>query len=229
LNYSLIIPFYNEEESVAAVLGEALRCCPGAEIIAVNDGSTDHTGTEISKFPAVRGLHFPRNLGQSAALYAGLLAARTDICVMMDGDGQNDPADIPGLVSRLGENSVVCGMRAIRRDSWKRRAASRIANAIRRAVLRDGCSDTGCSLKVMWRRDVRLLVPFNGLHRFLPALLSHAGLRVIEVPVNHRPRERGVSKYTVGGRAWRGLRDLLGVRWLLSRRIPWHAHPHESV
>jgi lipid-A-disaccharide synthase-like uncharacterized protein len=138
---------------------------------------------------------------------------------MLDGDGQNDPADIPVLVAALAQADVACGWRRNRRDNWSRRVSSQIANHLRRAVLNDGIRDTGCSLKAMRREHVRYLIPFNGLHRYIPALLKNAGLTLVEVPVNHRPRTRGVSKYTIGGRALRGLRDLAGVRWLLARQI----------
>ncbi len=223
---SVIVPFFNEEENVTEVLAEIRAAQPGAEIIAVNDGSTDRTGELIAAFPDVRHLSFPRNLGQSAAFYHGLHAARGDICVMMDGDGQNDPADITALLPHLAHFDLVCGYRANRRDTWTKRAASRIANNIRSTVLGDGIRDTGCSLKAMRREHVKYLIPFNALHRFIPAILRGAGLSITEVPVNHRPRRHGVSKYTVAGRAWRGVRDLLGVRWFLSRQIHWELDPH---
>jgi dolichol-phosphate mannosyltransferase len=225
---SIIVPFYNEEENVSEVLREIRDCQPGAEIIAVNDGSTDATRARILECEGARLLDFPRNLGQSAAFYHGLHAARGNICVMMDGDGQNDPADIAVLLSRIEDADFVCGYRAQRRDTWSKRAASRIANRIRRAVLNDGIRDTGCSLKAIRKVHIKFLVPFNGLHRFLPAILGHAGLRPVEVPVNHRPRAHGVSKYTVAGRAWRGLRDLFGVRWFLARQIRWDLDPHSD-
>lgn len=218
---SIVVPFYNEADNVDAVLREIRTACPEAEIIAVNDGSTDDTARLLDARNDVSALHFPRNLGQSAALYAGLLRARGEICVMLDGDGQNDPNDIPALVAALSQADFACGWRRNRRDTWDRRAASRIANSVRRAFLGDGARDTGCSLKAMRREHVGYLVPFNALHRFIPALLGRAGLRMVEIPVNHRPRLRGVSKYTIGGRAWRGIRDLFGVSWLLSRRIPF--------
>ena len=221
MKISIVIPFYNEEENVEAVLREVRQTNPDAEIIAVNDGSLDQTAAKIKSCPDVRLISLPRNLGQSAALYAGLTRAKNEVCVMMDGDGQNDPADIPKLLSHLDRADVVCGYRERRQDSWSRRAASRIANWIRQAILKDGIRDTGCTLKAMRTTDVRHLVPFNGLHRFIPALLRHAGLRVLEIPVHHRPRKFGVSKYTMARRAWRGLSDLICVRWLLSRQIPW--------
>lgn len=223
---SIIVPFFNEEENVAEVLAEIRAAQPSAEIIAVNDGSTDATRARILECAGVRLIDFPRNLGQSAAFYAGLHAARGRLLAMMDGDGQNDPADIAALTAALDHADFACGYRVRRCDTWTKRIASRIANAVRRFVLGDGIRDTGCSLKVIRRSHVKFLFPFNGLHRFIPALLVHAGLRVVEIPVNHRPRARGVSKYTVAGRAWRGVRDLLGVRWFLSRQIRWDLDPH---
>ncbi|MCB1093938.1 MAG: glycosyltransferase, partial [Verrucomicrobiae bacterium] len=156
-------------------------------------------------------LRLTENRGQSAAIYAGLRAAKGSICVLLDGDGQNDPADIEKLVEavRNGSCDVACGRRAKRKDTWSRRAASRIANRIRRTFIHDGISDTGCSLKVFRKDCVDLLVPFNGLHRFLPAIFTHAGLRLSEIDVNHRPRQAGASKYTNWERALRGIYDLI--------------------
>ena len=220
---SLVIPFYNEEENVSAVIAEARGAVPGAEIIAVDDGSRDRTPTLLDAESGIRVIHFPKNLGQGPALYAGLLACTRPYAAMMDGDGQNDPADLPVLLEliRSGQADFACGIRTPRRDSWQKRVASRIANAIRRSVLLDGAHDTGCSLKVMKREDVRFLVPFKGMHRYLPALLGAAGLKLGEKPVRHRPRRAGVSKYTIAGRAWVGIQDLIGVAWLLRRRVPW--------
>ena len=140
---------------------------------------------------------------------------------MLDGDGQNDPADIEKLVERIksGQCDVACGRRAVRKDTWSRRAASRIANRVRRTFIHDGISDTGCSLKAFRKDHVDLLVPFNGMHRFLPAVFTHAGLRIDEVDVNHRERKAGLSKYTNLDRAIRGVYDLIGVCWLLKRKV----------
>ncbi|GAB4244861.1 MAG: glycosyltransferase family 2 protein [Candidatus Methylacidiphilales bacterium] len=223
---SVIVPFFNEEENVTTVLRELREAVPEAEIIAVDDGSSDRTAELIRAESGVKGVFFSRNLGQSAALYAGLHRATGDILVMMDGDGQNDPADIPALVAAMERGDFVCGYRKRRNDSWQKRVASRIANSIRSRVLGDGCRDTGCTLKAIRREHLRYLLPFNALHRFIPSLLGSAGLSMVEVPANHRARKFGVSKYTVAGRAWRGLRDLFGVRWLLSRRILWPHNPH---
>jgi dolichol-phosphate mannosyltransferase len=221
MKISIIVPFYNEEENVASVLEETHRTNPEAEIIAVNDGSNDRTEAMIKEQTDVRLISFGCHLGQSAALYTGLKSAQGEICVMMDGDGQSDPADIPGLVSMLDRADLVCGYRRNRQDTWSRRSSSRIANFIRRMVLHDTVRDTGCTLKAMRRADTRHLLPFDGLHRYLPVFFNNAGLRIIEIPVNHRPRQHGKSKYTTRERAMRGLYDLIGVRWLMARRISW--------
>jgi dolichol-phosphate mannosyltransferase len=220
---SIIIPFYNEDENVQPLLREIQAACPGAEIIAVDDGSSDATLARIKAMPGITALALPVNLGQSAALYAGLHHAQGQVCVMLDGDGQNDPADIPALVAALAGADFACGYRRTRQDTWNRRVASRLANNIRRFFLKDQVRDTGCSLKAMRRDHVGYLIPFNGLHRYIPALLLNAGLKLVEVPVNHRPRTAGVSKYTIGGRALRGLRDIFGVSWLMARQIRYPA------
>lgn len=226
---SIVVPFYNESENVLLVLDELRQCQPDAEIIAVDDGSSDDTWVKIRTRSDIRGLHLTENRGQSAALYAGLRAARGAVCVTMDGDGQNDPADIATLLAERERSGVdvVCGQRAKRQDTWSRRAASRVANRIRRSFLNDGVRDTGCSLKVFPKSAVEYLVPFNGLHRYLPAIFLKAGLRLSEVPVNHRPRTLGVSKYTNWDRALRGIYDLIGVAWLLRRKT--HYPPIEEA
>ena len=218
---SVVIPFFNEAELVSDVLREIRSILPTAEIIAVDDGSTDGTGKIISALNDIRLIALQKNCGQSAAMYAGLRAAKGELIAMMDGDGQNDPAEIPKLVEAMSSADVVFGVRKNRQDTMSRLIASKIANAIRRLALGDNATDTGCSLKVIRREHVALLVPFNGLHRYLPAFLQRAGLKSVEVPVNHRSRKAGVSKYTIKGRALRGIYDLIGVRWLLSRRIIW--------
>jgi dolichol-phosphate mannosyltransferase len=221
---SVVVPFYNESGCAGAVIAEIIRALPEAEIVAVDDGSTDGTGELLQKLPGVRVIPLEKNCGQSAALYAGLRAAHGDLIAMMDGDGQNDPADIGRLVTALEHADVAYGVRTKRKDSAARVIAGKLANAVRRAVLGDQATDTGCTLKVIRREHVDLLVPFNGLHRYLPAFFARSGLRAAEIPVNHRPRRAGVSKYTLGGRALRGIGDLVGVRWLLSRRITWPAN-----
>ena len=221
MKLSVVIPFYNESECALEVLEEIRRVLPEAEIVAVDDGSTDDTASRIASVPGVRLISMERNCGQSAALFAGLIGATSEVIAMMDGDGQNDPADIPRLFNALDGADVVYGIWANRQDTFARRAASKFANALRRGILGDPAVDTGCTLKVIRREHVKFLVPFNGLHRYLPAFFAAAGLRAAQIPVNHRARKAGCSKYTIGGRAMRGMQDLIGVRWLLSRRIPW--------
>jgi dolichol-phosphate mannosyltransferase len=220
--YSIVIPFYNEEESAKAVLEEVARTNPEAEIIAVDDGSSDRTLVILQTFqPKVRVLAATANRGQSAAMYAGMRAASCDTVGLMDGDGQNDPAELPRLWEELkvSGKDFVCGYRAVRKDTFSRRYASRIANSIRRAFLRDGVRDTGCSLKMLRRECVEHLVPFNGMHRYIPALLLQAGYDFSEIAVNHRDRLAGTSKYTNFERALRGIYDLVGVSWLLRRKV----------
>jgi dolichol-phosphate mannosyltransferase len=222
MKYSIVIPFYNEEENAAAVLKEVLDTNPEAEVIAVDDGSKDGTLSALQKFsPRVRVLAGTANRGQSSAMYAGMKAARCEWVALMDGDGQNDPADFPKLRDELAKSGCdfVCGYRAVRKDTTSRRLASRAANAIRRMFLNDGVRDTGCSLKMMRKECVEHLLPFNGMHRYIPALLLQAGYRFSEVPVNHRGRMAGVSKYTNWERARRGIYDLFGVSWILKRKV----------
>lgn len=217
---SIVIPFYNEEETVVSVLEEVVQTNPGAEIIAVNDGSSDRTAELMQSVAGVRALNAPENRGQSAALYAGLKQATGEVCVMMDGDGQNDPADISALVAALTEGiGMVCGYRAVRKDTASRRWASKIANRIRVTFINDGIRDTGCSLKCFHREAVDHLVPFNGMHRYMAAFMKRAGLTIAEIPVNHRSRHAGTSKYTNWDRALRGIYDLFGVSWLLRRKV----------
>ncbi|MDO8579810.1 MAG: glycosyltransferase family 2 protein [bacterium] len=221
MKISVIIPFHNEEENVDFVLNEVRNEIRDAEIIAIDDGSTDKTALMLKKHSSVNVISFKKRFGQSAALYAGLLKATCPICVMMDGDGQNDPRDISRLVSLLGSADVVCGRRDDRRDDVLKIIASRLANFIRRISLGDDISDTGCAMKALRREHVRHIVPFNGFHRYMPNIFGNAGLSVVEMPVNHRPRRFGKSKYSIIGRGWRGMRDLLGMKWLMSRQIKW--------
>ena len=221
MRFSIIIPFYNEEGNVTAVLQETRASNPEAEIVAVNDGSTDATERLIREIPSVRLISFPRNLGQSAALYAGLLQASHDVCVLMDGDGQNDPADIPRLLTHLDKHDVVCGYRRRRHESWQVRVASRIANRVRQLVTADGIRDAGCTLKVIRREHLGYLIAFGEMQCYLLAMLRRARLSIHQVPVNHRPRRAGRSNYTIARRAWGGVWDLMGIYWLLHRRIDW--------
>src|SRR5712672_1448669 len=219
---SVIVPVYNEEENVPILQAElraALRDVDH-EFIFVDDGSADHTVERIEAAQNTRVIRFEKNAGQSAAIYAGLQAARGAILVLIDGDLQNDPADIPKLLDEISRGAdLVYGYRAQRRDTRVKRLTRRIANVVRSRYTRDGVRDTGCTLKAMRRECVRTLVPFKGMHRFIPALVKGAGYRLVEIPVNHRARKFGTSNYGLGNRAVRATIDMFGVRWLLSRQL----------
>ncbi len=217
-----MVPLFNEEDNVALLQAELSKALSGLdyEIIFVDDGSTDATVARIESGPRMRVLPFARNAGQSAAMYEGLHAARGATAVLIDGDLQNDPADIPKLLREIDAGAdLVCGYRAQRKDTTVKRLTSRIANFVRSRFTKDGVRDTGCTLKAMRRECVAALVPFKGMHRFIPALVKGAGYRLVEIPVNHRPRQFGVSKYGLGNRAIRATVDMFGVRWLLSRQL----------
>ena len=219
---SVIVPLFNEEENVPILQGELTLALAGLdyEIIFVDDGSSDDTVERIVFGQGIRLLRFERNAGQSAALYAGLQSVRGRTAVLIDGDLQNDPADIPRLLAEIERGAdLVCGYRSQRKDTFVKRVTSRIANSVRSRFTRDGVRDTGCTLKAMRRECIDALPPFKGMHRFIPALVKGAGYRLVEVPVNHRPRKFGQSKYGLGNRAVRATVDMFGVRWLLSRRI----------
>lgn len=219
---SVVVPLFNEEENTAILQAELRSALGGSdhEIIFVDDGSVDRTVERIQAAPNVKVILFEKNAGQSAAIYAGVRAARGAIVVLIDGDLQNDPADIPKLLAELARGGdLVCGYRACRKDTLVKRLTSRIANAVRSRFTKDGVRDTGCTLKAMRRECATVLVPFKGMHRFIPALVKGAGYRLVEVPVNHRPRRFGQSKYGLGNRALRATIDMFGVRWLLSRRL----------
>lgn len=220
---SVVVPVYNEEENVAVLQREIETALSGRdfEIVFVDDGSRDATAEKIQANSHTRVLRFEKNAGQSAATYAGLKSARGETVILMDGDLQNDPADIPRLLEAMSQADLVCGYRANRKDTAVKRATSRIANFVRSRFTRDGVRDTGCGMKAMKRECVSALIPFKGMHRFVPALVRGAGYRLVEVPVNHRPRRFGTSKYGLGNRAVRATVDMFGVRWLLSRRFSY--------
>jgi dolichol-phosphate mannosyltransferase len=219
---SVVVPLYNEEANLA-ILQEELRAALSGldyEIIFVDDGSVDGTVEKIEASPNVRAIRFEKNSGQSAAIYAGLMAAHGATIAIIDGDLQNDPADIPKLLGEIASGAdLVCGYRVKRQDTLVKRLTSRVANTVRSRYTKDGVRDTGCTLKAMRRECVAALLPFKGMHRFIPALVKSAGYRLVEVPVNHRPRRFGQSKYGFGNRALRATTDMFGVRWLLSRRL----------
>jgi dolichol-phosphate mannosyltransferase len=219
---SVVVPLFNEEENVPILQSELRAALSGLdhEIVFVDDGSVDRTVEQIETAPNIRVIRFEKNTGQSAAIYAGLQAARGAITVLIDGDLQNDPADIPRLLAEIARGAdVVCGYRVKRKDTVLKRLTSRIANAVRSRFTKDGVRDTGCTLKAMRLECVSALVPFKGMHRFIPALIKGAGYRLVEIPVNHRPRRFGRSNYGLGNRALRATIDMFGVRWLLARRL----------
>jgi dolichol-phosphate mannosyltransferase len=218
---SVVVPVFNEEDNIVELqkqIAEALKDVD-YELVIVDDGSTDATVSRVVKSERVRLLEFAKNAGQSAAMHAGIHQAKGEILVLLDGDLQNDPADIPAMIERLNAGfDLVCGYRAKRKDTPFKRLQSRIANNVRSRFIGDNVRDTGCTLKVM-RRDCReALLLFNGMHRFIPALIGAMGWRVTEMPVNHRARIHGISKYGFGNRALRATMDMFGVRWLNSRR-----------
>ena len=221
---SVVVPLYNEEGNVAELQRqiEAALATRDYEIVLVDDASTDNTLSNIPGGERVRVIQFEKNSGQSAAMHAGIHNARGDVIVTLDGDLQNDPADIPAMITMLNQGwDLVCGYRQKRKDTAFKRLQSRIANAVRSRFVGDGVRDTGCTLKAMRRECREALLLFNGMHRFIPALIRNMGWRVTELPVNHRPRVSGVSKYGFGNRAWRATMDMLGVRWLNSRRTQY--------
>jgi dolichol-phosphate mannosyltransferase len=219
---SIVVPVFNEEENLS-ILQSELRTALAPldhEIIFVDDGSIDRSAEKIERASNVRVLRFEKNTGQSAALYVGIKAARGHTIVMIDSDLQNDPADIPRLLAEVDRGAdLVCGYRAKRKDTITKRLSSRIANFVRSRFTKDYVRDTGCTLKAMRRECAAALVPFKGMHRFIPALIKGAGYQLVEIPVNHRPRRFGQTKYGLGSRALLATIDMFGVRWLLSRRL----------
>jgi dolichol-phosphate mannosyltransferase len=214
---------------LASEIRAALEQYRPFEIIFVDDGSSDGTAMAVvaartGGIAEIRLLQHSMRCGQSAAVHTGVRAAHADWVATLDGDGQNDPADIPRLLAACDAAQanlrMAIGNRTSRRDTWLRRWSSRVANGVRSRMLRDGTPDTGCGIKVMHRATFLELPRFNHMHRFLPALFQRAGARVLSVPVNHRPRTRGESKYGLNNRLWVGLVDLFGVRWLIRRNPP---------
>ena len=228
---AVVVPLHEEEASVVPLVAEIVGALNGMafEVVAVDDGSRDATSARLAeaaaRWPMLRVVTHRVRRGQSAALLTGVRASRAPFVATLDGDGQNDPADIPRLFARAGAGTLVAGVRRHRDDPMAKRLASRIANATRRAVLRDGAADTGCGLKVFPRAAFLALPAFDHMHRFLPALFLAAGHRVVYHDVAHRPRRAGRTKYGIGDRLWTGIADLGGVAWLRRRMI---LPPHEG-
>ncbi|MEQ8662655.1 MAG: glycosyltransferase family 2 protein [Gammaproteobacteria bacterium] len=238
---SVVVPFYDEQDNVDPLIAEIVTAMGASayEIVAVDDGSRDGTGARLAhlaaRLPQLRVVRHARNRGQSAALCSGADAARGDWLATVDGHGQNEPADIPPLVARARQEpaqpALLCGHRRRRRDSVLRRLSSRIANGVRARLLGDATPDTGCGLKLMRRRAFLRLPRFDHMHRFLPALVLRDGGVVESVPVAHRPRLHGRSKYGVWNRLGVGVVDLAGVMWLQRRalRAPTDRDPDDET
>lgn len=226
---SVVVPVYNEAENVGLLASEISQALSDAdhEMIFVNDASSDDTEKALkdlkSKYPSLRVLSHRENAGQSRAVRTGVLAAKAPIIATLDGDGQNDPADIPALFAQLtrqdaAENlALVGGRRSKRKDTWAKRFASRFGNGVRKKLLKDKADDTGCGLKVFTREGFLRLPYFDHVHRYIPALMLREGYEIEFCDVNHRHREFGVSKYTNFGRLLVSIADLRGVMWLNSR------------
>ena len=231
VDVSIVVPVRNEAENIGPLIAEIAAALDGRwkyEIIYVNDGSTDATAERIAAIMKqrenLRQIRHATSSGQSAAVRSGVRAARGAIVATLDGDGQNNPAFLPDLISAIekgGERTgLVAGQRVGRKDTGFKKIQSRIANGVRNGILRDGTRDTGCGLKA-FRREVFLMMPyFDGLHRFLPALVRREGYDIAYVEVTDRPRRSGVSNYGFFDRLWIGIMDLAGVWWLIRRKKP---------
>ncbi|MBA3604159.1 MAG: glycosyltransferase family 2 protein [Parachlamydiaceae bacterium] len=227
--YSVVVPLNNEEENIEELIAEIAPVMHTLEkpweLICVNDGSTDNTLSRLQslahKYPELRVLNFDKNYGQSSAFDAGFRAIRGEYVITLDGDRQNDPRDIPGLIAALDGADLVCGRRMKRKDTLVKRVTSFLANSIRSRLCKDGVQDTGCSLKVYRSKCLKEIKMFHGMHRFLPALFVIEGFRVKEVDVNHRERSRGQTKYNFFNRSFNTVADMLAVRWMYKRRLQY--------
>ena len=232
MKLSIVVPVHNENENLRSLIEEIESAVVGLgehEIVYVDDGSSDDTLSRLvalkASFPALRVLHHIRCCGQSTALRTGIKAAKGEVIVTLDGDGQNDPANIPAMLEAWrelkkadqGRGALIAGYRRNRKDTGWRKFSSRFANRIRAGLLGDATPDTGCGLKLFDRYLFLELPYFDHMHRFLPALAQRAGAKVVSVEVNHRPRTLGVSKYGTWHRLWVGIWDLMGVMWLQRR------------
>ncbi len=230
MQISVVVPVYNEEDNLEPLIEEIEQALSGKfeyEIVYVNDGSNDGTLNKLTNLqknkPHLRILHHKKSCGQSTAIHTGVHASKGEWIATLDGDGQNDPANIPALYSKaLSYDSkekvwLIAGWRKKRKDSWLKRVSSKWANAIRQFLLKDNTPDTGCGIK-LFRRDKFILLPyFDHMHRYLPALIQRSGGNIKSVEVNHRVRQHGISKYGFHNRLWVGIVDLFGVSWLLRR------------
>lgn len=229
MKYSLVIPLKNEEENISELLNELEPIMNSLnhpwEAICIDDGSDDKTLEILRKIskskPYLRILVFKHNYGQSSAFDAGFKAAQGEFIITLDGDRQNDPADIPKLIQEARDVDLVCGCRANRKDPWSKKIISVFANYIRSRICQDGVQDTGCSLKLYRTESLRKIKMFHGMHRFLPALFLMEGLKIKEVPVNHRERTKGATKYNFLNRSFNTISDMFAVCWMRKRCLKY--------
>jgi len=228
VSVSVVIPVFNEEDSIEPLVDELQMVLDKLgktyEILLIDDCSTDTSYAVMQKLqqtrPFLRIFRHRVNCGQSAGQATGFAYADGEIIITMDADQQNDPADIPALLDHLKDDmAVVCGIRRKRMDSFVKRYSSKIANAFRNFVTGDQITDAGCTFRAIRRNALWQIQVFNGMHRFLPTLLRFQGYQVVEIPVNHRPRTRGYTKYGIGNRLWRGILDCFAMRWLKKRAV----------
>jgi dolichol-phosphate mannosyltransferase len=227
LKYSVVIPFKNEEENIRDLIQELEPIMESLhqpwELICIDDGSTDKTLDILHELastkPYLKLVTFAKNYGQSSAFDAGFKQAQGDFVITLDGDRQNDPADIPALVQAVADYDMICGHRHNRRDTWVKKITSRLANFVRSRVCQDGMQDTGCSLKIYRTTHLRQIKMYQGMHRFLPALFKIEGFRIKEIPVNHRERTKGKTKYNFFNRSFNTIADMLAVRWMKKRHL----------
>jgi dolichol-phosphate mannosyltransferase len=224
---SIVVPVFNEEDNVQPLADEVAAAFADLdcdwELVYVDDHSSDATWERIAeasrKEPRVRGLRLAKNSGQSAAVWTGINATTRALIGTLDGDRQNDPADLPKLMRELGDCDFTCGWRHQRKDTLVRKISSGVARWFRCRALKSDFKDTGCAVRVFKRECVKAMFGFNGLHRFMPIIVAGAGFKCREVPVNHRPRVAGISKYGVWNRVWRGIYDLIAISWYQKRRV----------
>lgn len=236
LIYSIVIPLKNEADNIVDLINEIEPVMHNLkqpwELICIDDGSTDATGKILKNLvkqkPYLRLIAFKRNYGQSSAFDAGFKAAQGKFVITLDGDGQNDPKDIPKVVQLIHDCDLVCGIRLKRKDSFIKRVTSKLANSVRSWACEDGVQDTGCSLKVYRKSSLEKIKMFHGMHRFLPALFKMAGFRIQQIPVNHRERLRGKSNYNFLNRSLNTVADLLAVRWMKKRYLRYQIDQEHS-
>jgi dolichol-phosphate mannosyltransferase len=227
IKFSVVIPLKNEEENIDDLVHELEPVMSSLkeswELICIDDGSTDQTLAALKKLATekkyLRIVKFARNYGQSSAFDAGFRSARGEFVITLDGDRQNDPADIPALIHAIQDCDLVCGYRHNRKDPFIKKITSRLANGVRSRVCQDGMKDTGCSLKIYRTKCLEKIKLYQGMHRFLPALFKIEGFRIKQVPVNHRERVKGKTKYSFLNRSFNTIADMLAVRWMRQRQL----------